>query len=235
MLVPAFAWLFHSQGFSPDILMQTAVGTSLSTIVVTGAASVRAHHRRGAVRWTVFRRFAPGFVVGALVGTLTVEMLASSTLQRVFGLFAVLVGVHIGSGRQPAPHRRLPNRTGLVLAGSVIGSISTVVGIGGGNLLVPFLLWCNTPVRIAIGTAAAAGLPIAAVGAALLMLGGIGEPGLPRWSTGFVYWPAFLGVAVMSAMFAPLGARLAHSIPTGTLKRGFGLFLCLVGVRMLLG
>jgi uncharacterized membrane protein YfcA len=117
----------------------------------------------------------------------------------------------------------------------VIGSISAIVGIGGGSLTVPFLTWCNVEMRNAVATSAACGLPIAVAGAAGFIFQGWGAAALPEWSSGYVYWPAFAGIAVASTAFAPLGAKLAHSLPGAKLKRIFALFLAVIGLRLLLG
>ncbi len=118
-------------------------------------------------------------------------------------------------------------------AGSLIGMVSAVVGIGGGTMTVPFLQWCNVPMRQAVATSAACGLPIAAAGAVGFVIAGWGTPALPAWSSGYLYWPAFAGIVVASMLFAPVGARLAHRLPAASLKRFFALFLAFLGLRML--
>lgn len=233
VIVPALVWVFTRHGFDPAVLMHLAIGTSLATIVVTSISSVRAHHRHGAVEWPVFARLTPGIVVGAAFGAWIVDQLPTPTLKTLFGLFALAVAVQMALGRQPAPHRGLPGAGGLAMAGAVIGVVSAVVGIGGGSLSVPFLTWCNRPVRRAVATSAAGGLPIALAGALSFLLAGWNHPALPELAGGYIYWPAFGGIVIASVLFAPLGASLAHRIDTQILKRFFALFLALVGLRML--
>ena len=120
------------------------------------------------------------------------------------------------------------------VAGGVLSIIAGIIGIGGGTMTVPFLVWCNQNIRNAVATSAACGLPIAVAGAAGFIAVGWNETDLPQSATGYLYWPAFLGVVVCSVLTAPLGARLAHSIPTGALKKVFALFLMGLGIRMLL-
>jgi uncharacterized membrane protein YfcA len=233
IIVPALAWAFRAQGFPEEVIMHLAVGTSLATIVLTSVSSVRAHHRRRAVLWRTFFRLSPGFAAGALIGAATADALKSENLELLFGTFVCLVGIQLLWGARPTSHRELPGRGGLLLAGTLIGTLSAIVGIGGGNLTVPFLAFCNVAIRNAVATGAAAGLPIATVGAASYVVAGHSVPDLPAWSSGYVYGPAFIGIAVASVLFAPFGARLTHHIPTHLLRRGFGLFLIAVGVRML--
>ncbi len=235
VIVPALAIAFSLQGIPDSVLMHLSVGTSLATIVVTSIASVRAHHRRGAVLWQPFARLTPGIIVGALVGAAIAGWLPGATLRTLFGLFALTVALQMGFGLKPSPHRQLPKPPGMGLAGAFIGAVSAVVGIGGGSMTVPFLAWCNVPVRQAVATSAACGLPIAVAGAAGFMLTGWGHADLPANSSGFIHWPAFAGIVTTSMLLASVGARLAHSLPTVTLKRVFALFLTGVGLHLLLG
>jgi uncharacterized membrane protein YfcA len=119
--------------------------------------------------------------------------------------------------------------------GSLIGGISALVGIGGGTMSVPFLLWHSLPIRSAIGTSAAIGFPIALSGALGYILNGLGKPALPDYSLGYIYLPALVGVSLMSMLTAPLGAKAAHWVPVQTLKKGFACFLVLVAGKMLMG
>ena len=234
IIVPALAWIFRAHGFAEASIMHLAIGTSLATIIPTSISSMWTHHQHGAVRWPVFFRLLPGFAMGALIGGMTAGAIASGILRLCFGVFLSLVGAHLAFGSNPAPHRNLPGTSALFLVGTAIGTLSALVGIGGGNLTVPFLLYCNVSIRQAVATGAAAGLPIATIGTATFVVAGQDVPDLPAWSSGYCYGPAWLGIAATSVLFAPLGAKLAHRIPTPALKRGFGVVLIIVGLRMLL-
>lgn len=233
IIVPVLATQFHAQGFGADKLMHLAVGTSLATIVLTSISSVRAHHRHGAVDWSIFHQLTPGILLGALAGAALADLLASDSLRRIFGVFELAVAAQLAFGRPPAAHRTLPGRLALGSAGTVIGSVSAIVGIGGGTLTVPFLAWCNVPLRRAVATSAACGLPIAVAGATGYVLMGWGEEDLPAGATGYVYWPAFAGIVLASVLAAPLGARLAHRLPVDVLRRVFAVFLVALGIKML--
>ncbi len=234
VIVPALFYLFSWQGFSGDHLMQLAVATSLATIVFTAIASTRAHHRRGAVAWPTLTALLPGIVIGAVAGGLLVRGLASDGLRVLFGLFEIAVALQIGFGAKPAAHRSLPGPAGTTAAGTIIGGLSALLGIGGGTLTVPFLLWCNVGIHRAVATAAACGLPIALVGSLTLIAAGWSLPDLPAHSLGYVYWPAALVIIVATYFTAPLGARLAHALPVATLKRVFAVLLAIIGLRMVL-
>ena len=235
VVVPALLWLFRAQGFDAELLVHVAVGTSLATIVATGASSAWAHHRRGAVDWRLFTGLAWGLVPGAVLGGLIAVRLSAAALHLLVAVFVLLVAVQVLAGLRPSPHRQLPGLAARAGAGALIGSVSALVGIGGGSLTVPWLLWHNVGMRPAVAISAACGVPLALAGALAFVAAGWGRSGLPPMSTGFVYWPALAGIVTTSLLTAPLGARLAHRLPVTVLKRVFGVFLLLVGGKMLLG
>ncbi len=234
VIVPVLAWVYAGQGIDAGVIMHLAIGTSLATIVFTATSSVRAHHRRGAVQWRLFWQLAPGIVIGAWLGAMATELLPTAALRSIFGVFELLIAAQIGFALLPEGHRELPRRLGMGIAGALIGGVSAIIGVGGGSLTVPFLVWCNVDVRKAVATSAATGLPIALAGALGFVAAGWHTAHLPVGAIGFIYLPALAGIVVTSMLFAPLGARLAHTLPTATLKRVFALFLAGLGVHMLL-
>ncbi len=235
IIVPVLVFIFTDQGMADHLIVHMAIGTSLATIVFTSISSVRAHHQHGAVLWPVFWQLTPGILIGAWLGALFADVLAADQLRRFFGVFELLVAIQMSFNIIPKPHWQLPNRVGMVTAGGVIGAISAIVGIGGGTMTVPFLVWCNVAMRKAVATSSACGLPIAIAGASGFVFTGWNAAGLPAYSSGFVYWPAFIGIVIASILFAPLGARLAHRLPSAQLKRIFAVLLYILGLRMLLG
>jgi hypothetical protein len=164
---------------------------------------------------------------------MTASYLSGSQLQFAFGSFVIIVAAQMGLGLSASAHRSLPGAVGMSGVGAVIGWVSALFGIGGGSLTVPFLSWCNVVMQRAVACSAACGLPIALFGSLSYMWQGQGHSELPPWSTGFVYWPAFIGIVITSSLAAQLGARLAHRLPAQRLKRIFALFLLLVGVKLI--
>jgi uncharacterized membrane protein YfcA len=235
IMVPALIFLFGHLGIGGEWVPQLAIGTSLATIIGTGAASALAHHRRGAVRWDLVADLAPGIVLGTWAGAVVAGWLPGLWLKRLFAAFLTYVGVRILVPGRPVVHRPMPGRAGLWAVGGGIGALSALVGIGGGTLTVPFLARCGLDLRQAVGTSAACGLPIAIAGAIGYMVVGWDRAGLPAASTGFVYWPAVLLMLLASMPTAPLGARLAHTLPVALLKRAFGIFLLLIAARLAFG
>lgn len=235
IMVPALAFLLPSLGVAESIAMQIAIGTSLAVIAVTSVASLVAHHRRGGVLWPVVARLGPGLALGAVAGAYTAHLLSGVVLQRIVGIGALLVAAQMFADRKPPAAAELPGTPGLVGAGTVIGLLSALIGIGGGSLTVPFLSWCKVGIRQAVGTSAACGMPIAWAGAAGFIAAGWALPGVPPPSLGYVSLPAFAGIAAASVLTAPLGARLAHHLPPPVLKRAFAVLLTGIGLAMLLG
>ena len=235
IMVPALMLLFGALGgVGGDWLAHLAVGTSLATIIGTGAASTLAHHRHRGVRWDIVWPLAPGIVIGALAGAALAGWIPSLWLQRIFAVFLTYVGIRllVAPATSITASHPLPGRVGLTTVGGGIGLLSSLVGIGGGTLTVPFLSRHGLGMRQAVATSAACGLPIAVAGALGFMLVGWGRPGLPAFSTGFVYWPAVAAMLVASMPIAPLGARLAHTLPVPLLKRLFGGLLLLIAARL---
>jgi uncharacterized membrane protein YfcA len=235
VIVPALAFIFTAQHFPPDFIAHLALGTSLASILFTSLASVRAHHAHRAVSWSILRGVTPGIVAGTLAGTVVAAHLSTGFLKAFFVVFVYYVATQMLLNIKPKPSRDLPGTAGMLAAGGVIGGVSSLVGIGGGTLSVPFMTWCNVKMHQAIGTSAAIGFPIAAAGAVGYVLNGVGHGELPRYSLGFVYLPALAGVVAASVLTAPWGARLAHRLPVAKLKKIFALLLYAIGTRMLVG
>lgn len=232
IIVPILTFIFVAQNFPTGHIMHLALGTSLAIIIFTSISSIRAHHGHGAVDWRAVKRISPGIVLGTLVGTVLAARLNTRVLAIVFVLFVFYVGTQILLGFRPKASRALPGNAGMTFAGSIIGAVSSLVGIGGGTLSVPFLTWGNFALPRAIGTSAAIGLPIALAGMIGYAVNGLREPGLPNYAVGFIYLPALIGVILGSIMTAPLGARLTHSLPVGRLRKLFALLLYVIGARM---
>lgn len=234
VLVAALAWLLPTQGIPHAAAMHAALATSLASIVITGLSSTRSHHRRGSVRWTTVRWLVPGLLLGGWLGSRVAVALDGQVLRYLVAGYCLLAAAQIGFGRvraRPDGHDD-PRGPGLSVAGVGIGAVSAMVGIGGGSMTVPLLVWLGvTPVR-AVGTSAACGVAIGLASAAGYAFNA--PPGaLPHHALGYVYLPAALAVATASVLAAPYGVRLAHAISGPALRRVFAGFLALVGGSLL--
>jgi len=234
VVVPALTFLFLQDPATAPFAVHMAVATSLGTMLVTSLSSIIAHHRRRAVRWPLVRALAPGLVAGAVLGALLADRLDGAALVRIVGVFAILAGLQLVLARKPTGERPLPGQPAVSVVGVIIGGISSLIGIGGGALTGPWQMWHGVRAQNAVATSAACGYPIAIAGSLSFVVLGL-DGGLPAGALGYVHLPAFAGIAVASAVAAPLGAATVHRLPPVTVRRLFGVFLLLVGLRMLAG
>lgn len=234
IIVSVLVITFSALGVSQEVLVHLAVGTSLATIIPTSLSSSFTHHKKQGVKWAWVKLITLGLAGGAFVGAWTASLLSGLALQAIIGVFVMLVAVQMVLKLQPKPKESEPRAGLLISAGGVIGWASTIFGIGGGTLSVPFLTWCNAGMRQAVGTSAALGFPIAVFGALGYLWAGWQHPNLPDLSSGYIYWPAFIGISIASVPFARVGVRLAHFLPELLLKRLFAAMLFLVGLKLLL-
>lgn len=234
ILVPLLLWLFEGQGFAAEQTMHLALGTSMAVILFTAMASTRKHHHHGAVSWSVVRGITPGILLGTALGAACAAYIPAQGLSLVFAIFVCFAAAQILLDIRPAAARVLPGVAGISAMGVFTGWLSSLVSIGGGTIVIPFLVWCNIPLRHAIGTASAIGFSVALGGTIGYVLIGWSTPGLPAAHLGYVYLPALLWVATASVASASLGAKVAHNLDIRLLRKAFALLLLLLASKMLL-
>lgn len=233
VMVPVLTSLFIWQGIPQEQVVHLALGTSMASIIITSISSMRAHHKRGGVLWPVLRRIAPGIVTGAFLATFLASVLSSASLGIFFACFLVYASIQMFMNIKPKPSRNLPGTPGLFAAGSVIGSISALVSIGGGTLTVPYLSWHNIDVKKAIGTSAAIGLPISVAGSIGYLVNGLSADLQIDYVFGFIYLPGVILISMMSYFMAPVGAHVAHRLPVPVLKKVFAVLLLGLAIKMI--
>jgi uncharacterized membrane protein YfcA len=233
VLVPVLLLLFEAQHFPAEHAMHLALGSSMAVILFTSVASMRKHHQHGAVEWRVVFGISPGILLGTALGALVAASVSPYYLTIFFALFMCFAASQILLDVKPHAARQLPGIAGLTLMGTATGWISTLVSVGGGTLTVPFLIWCNVPLRHAIGTASAIGFPIAVGGTIGYIATGLHTTNLPAPNLGYVYLPAMLGCAVISVITAPIGAKTAHRTNVAMLRKLFAVMLIGLAVKLL--
>jgi uncharacterized membrane protein YfcA len=206
----------------------------MATIVFTSLASMRKHHQHGAVNWQVVRHITPGILLGTALGALLASHIPTRGLGIFFTLFVYFAAAQILIDKRPSASRQLPGMPGMTLTGTLTGWLSSMVSIGGGTIVVPFLLWCNVPLRHAIGTASAIGFPIAVGGTLGYIAVGSHIDVLPEPHLGYVYLPALCWIALASVVTAPLGAKLAHRMRVESLRKLFAVLLIILATKLLL-
>ena len=236
LLVPALMMIFSAFGITTqNEVMHLSIGTSLASSIINLLISTRSHAKRNSVLWFVFYTMAPSVLIGALlIGPLIILYINSEYLKIIFGIFCFLIFIQIiFSEKHETETYTLPSKTILSLIGLFIGSLSTLLGIAGGALIGALLHFHKVNARHVVGTSAAISIIIAVSGSIGLMIVGYHQPHLPPLSTGFIYWPAFLGIVIPSFFSVPLGASLAHRLPVSILKKIFGCFVLIIGVKMI--
>ncbi len=233
IIVPALLYVFSWQGLVEAHIMHIAVGTSLMTITLTSLSSMYAHHKHQNVNWSLVKKLVPSLIVGGFMGAYLATMLTSQFLQYAFALYMVFVAITMWFPFSSHNDERLLNRGTLLGVGGFVGSISALVGIGGGSLLTPYLLMAKQSMKSAIGTSAACGFPISIAAVIGFILFGQGSDVNNGWQTGFIHWQAFLGIISTSIVFAVVGARLTRYLPVKTLKQFFSMVLIVGGIYLI--
>ncbi|WDE10575.1 sulfite exporter TauE/SafE family protein [Thalassomonas haliotis] len=242
IMVPVLTGVFLAQGVMIEQVVHLALGTSMASIIMTSLSSLLAHHKHRNINWLVVKGFSPGVVLGAFIMTFVAAKLSAIYLVAIFSVFMAYVAVQMFLNKKPKPSRIMPSSKGLLVAGSGIGGISSLVSIGGGSLTVPYLLWHNIDIKKAVATSAAIGLPISVAGSLGYLVNGyflpldkaqsgIEQPGL-EFSLGFIYVPAVIVISACSFFTAPLGVKLVHRLPVALLRKIFALLLFSLSVKM---
>lgn len=233
VLVPVLLFLFDAQHFPAEHQLHQALGTSMATIIFTALASLYKHHQHRAVNWPVVRTIAPGILLGTALGSLLATSIPSHFVGIFFALFVYFAAAQILFDIKPPAQRQLPGKLAIRLFGIFAGTLSSLVSIGGGTVVIPFLLWSNLTIRQAIGTSAAISFPVAVGGTAGYVLTGLNVAGLPPLSLGYVYLPCLIWTAAASVITAPLGAKAAHQLPVTVLRKLFAVLLLALATKLL--
>lgn len=232
VIVPALIMILSAQDFPPEFIVITAVATSLCTIIFTSASAARAQIKRQAVDWIIFKLWAPTVVAGSFLSGFIAARLPATVLEIGIAVFLLVISLIMLSRWVPDPSRTMPGKAGTTGLGLFSGVLSGLAGIGGGNVMVPLMIFFNVPMQRAVATSSTLGFPLAMVGTLGYVISGWGREVIP-WSLGYVYLPAVALIAIFTVLLAPLGVALSHRIPAPTLKRCFGGVLLLVAGRML--
>lgn len=233
IMVPMLTTIFLAQGIPVEQVVHMALGTSMASIVMTSFASMRAHHKKGAIQWDIVKVMAPGVIIGTFAATFLATYMKSSQLAIFFAIFMAYVSIQMALDKKPKPSQGVVTSQKLFGAGTFIGVISALVSIGGGSLTVPFLIWQNIDLKKAIASSAAIGFPLSIAGTVGYMINGMMQTGQAGMLLGFVYFPAVILISLVSFFTAPLGAKMAHTLPVSKLKKIFALLLMALSIKML--
>lgn len=232
VIVPALVWLFSTLNFPDELVMIAAVATSLATIVFTSLSSALAHNKLGTIQWGSALRLSPGVLFGAGIGAIVADYIDADILKKLFIIYLIYTGIRMVFPQKLKRSKQNRRQWLDYWAGNFIGILSSILGIGGGSLTVPYLLSRQLPMKNAVAVSSVCGLPIALSGATVYMALGWSNSALPDWSLGYVYFPVLVGIVSCSVVTAPVGAKLANKIPAKKLKRYFSVVLFLIAMKM---
>ena len=236
IIVPFLMVAFELFSMDASVMTHLAVGTSLACVVPTAASSTWAHHKKKGVIWSWVLKLAPFLILGGLLGGWTADQLTGEMLTIILSVFLFLMACRLFIKSDPlieSEALKIPSNLHFGLIGTLMGWISSMMGIAGGALAVPFMAAHGSGMRRAVGTSAALGVPTAASGAVAFLIMGIDHPNRPEWSIGYIYLPAFLGIVLSSTIVARLGAHFAHSVDQSLLQRLFACFLAVLSIRLI--
>lgn len=234
IIVPVLYQTLRFTGVTDEVAMPVSVGTSLAVIVPTSIASARTHLAKGAVDMTVIRGWVVPVVLGVALGAAIARNAPAALFKLVFVGISTFTAVRMLGGFTDWRLGDAPPKGPLSWAvGALIGLLSALMGVGGGQLVNLYMSLFGAPIHVAVGTAAGVGALISAPGALGFAIAGFGKLDLPPGSIGFVSLIGFAFIAPMAALAAPYGARLAHAWPKRKLEVAFGLFLVVIIARFL--
>lgn len=231
VLVPGLYAFLKLQNLAPENEMPFALGTSLACIVPTALSSTFAHHKLHNIEWGVFRRLLPGLLIGGVLGGILADLLNSILLEKIFGALCLLLAIRIFIGFS-AKHIVKKSKFQHFSYGTLMGSIASLTGVGGGALVNPYMLWSGFDIHKAVGTAAISVVAISSFASLTYISTGQDVP-ISISHFGYVIWPAVIAVAIFSMLCAPLGAKLAVKLPKETLKKALGVLLMAVSLKFI--
>jgi len=236
IVVPTLAYLFQytHNGLVPQhLVMQMAVASSLMAILFTSAGSTLSHHRKGSLRWDIWKKWVVGLCIGAVIGAILAALLSAAKLKFLFAFFLLAIVVKLLAGKWLPQISLSPRVSVLFCFGLLIGIASGLLGVGGGILMVPVLMGAGCSMSESAGTSSASTVPLALVGGLSFILTGWMHGVSVPWSTGYIYWPAVLVVGIAGILFAPLGVKLSYLVPAVWTKRLLAVILLAVSIHML--
>lgn len=233
VLVPGLYAMFNRVEQFPEHALPMALGTTMCCIIFTASSAVRANAKRGFVRFDVLGRFAPWVSVGCVIGAYLATVLASKHVKLGFAAFCLYSAARMffsGEVSHTTAQREIETSR-LSVPGVFFGSVCGMIGVGGANLFVPFMLKRKVALRNAIATASALQIPIATAGSlGYIALGR--NVAVGARTLGFIYLPALFAIVLASMAFAPLGVAVSHAVPVPALKKLFACVTAAIGLKM---
>lgn len=239
LIVPLLYFFYGHPAWSgatvtPDLEAVVSHATSLFVIVPTSALGTWTYHRVGAVAWRSALPIALFSVLAALGGSQLAPMIPAEILKLAFGLLLLVSGFRLLRSRDGArTGRERPHVVVGALSGAAVGLMSALLGVGGGIVAIPILVYLvGLPMEKVAATSMAIIVFTALAGVTGYAVSGTGEAGLPPGSIGYVHYLAGLPILVGAMVAVGLGARVNQRLDTGRLRVLFGLLFLVLGARL---
>ncbi|MCX7120645.1 MAG: sulfite exporter TauE/SafE family protein [Gammaproteobacteria bacterium] len=233
IMVPGLIFLFQYESMNPAVSMHVAVGTSLAAMIPVALRSLTSHMEHEVPFYPVYKLMAPGIILGVIIGGVLAHFIRSHYLEIVFGIFVFIMALGLLHEKKAKEKENLPGVIGMSLAGGFVGVQSGMLGVAGSAFSVPFLTYRGVSMHTAVVVSVAIAMTVSVLGTLTFIFTGMHVTGLPHWSTGYIYWPAWLGLSIGGVFVAPLGAKLSHRVSARKLKVCFALFLFCISAKML--
>nr|WP_286873991.1 sulfite exporter TauE/SafE family protein [Idiomarina sp. UBA4519] len=232
VIVPLLIYLLPIIGVPPELVVPSAIATSLATVCMTTASASRSHAKHVLMEKFWLVRVLPGLSIGAMTGAYLVTVIDPDWLKRIFSIVLIALAARMVLPQKTGEPMTSVSKRLVALGSYIIGTISGLVGIGGGALTVPFLTKMRLPVRQAIAISSLGSFIIGCSSVVMFIANGW-LSGKATGAFGLIHIPAWIGISVASVLMAPLGAKLAHKLPVKQLQRVFAAFLIIVAVQLI--
>ncbi|AIZ79798.1 sulfite exporter TauE/SafE family protein [Actinobacillus equuli] len=233
IIVPSLVYLLPMAGVTPENLMSAALGTSFSTIVITAFSSAQRHHKLGNVDIQVSKYFIPALMTSVFLAGLVISNLDAKLMSKIFAIMVLYLAARMLFSLKKTPQIKPLTTQSTIIAGGVIGMLSSMAGIAGGAFIVPFLNSRGFEMKRAIGTSSFCGAFLGLSGTISFIVSGWNIE-MPDYSLGYVYLPALFGITLTSYFTSKLGANAANVLPVAILKKAFAVMLVAIAVNMFL-
>lgn len=233
IIVPALSYILPMAGVPNEYIMSMALGTSFSTIVVTAFSSAQRHHKLGNVDWTISKFFIPALMASVFLAGFVITQIPKGNMSKIFSLIVLFLALKMLFSLKKTDQIIKPiTPQSTLIAGGIIGIISSMAGIAGGAFIVPYLNGRGIEMKRAIGTSSFCGALLGLAGSLSFILSGLNIIDLPAYSFGYVYLPALLGITLTSFFTSKLGANAANVLPVPILKKAFAVLLVCIAINM---
>tara|TARA_Y100000992_G_scaffold7914_1_gene5052 strand:+ start:50 stop:841 length:792 start_codon:yes stop_codon:yes gene_type:complete len=234
IFVPSLFFIFTMYGLNQEYLMQSAVSTSLACVVVSSLSAAIKHNKNKLINWAIFYKMLPGLILGSVLGVMLLMLFSSSTIKFYYGILLIIISVFLILEKNQYNHS---NKTKIFRFINVFsfftGSISTMLGIGGGTLTTPYFKFYGECMKRSIATAAACGVPIALFGIIITSVINKITGIFDHTPIDFIELDSFLIISISTVIFSYIGAGVTFITNTTLLKNIFSITLLAIGLTIL--